>query len=376
LRKLQKTIYTYGVGTCGPRQFYGTIDVHLKLEERIKNFLKAEDCLIFSYSLATASSTIPAFSGRGDILIVDKGVSISIQIGINLSRSEVLWFKHNDMEDLERMLKIVEQQDKVLNRKITRRYILFEGVYYNYGDIAPLPKIMELKERYHYRLIMDDSCGVGTIGKTGRGTCEHYGIDIKSIDIVTGSLSKSTSTVGGYCCSSRAVVFHQRLNSTGYVYSASLPPLLAAAAHTSLDILEEQPQIIRTLAKNTEFFFKGLSSIPGVVVTSTILSPIIHLQLARSFEDRLTTEQVLQNIVDESLAGGIFITRSKYCIDEKFTPPPTIRICMSASLSLDQLSKALEVIKGAVAKVIATLPNTPQLNEKSKVTKRVSSQKQ
>jgi serine palmitoyltransferase len=95
-----KSLYKYGTGSCGPRGFYGTIDVHLELEQRIKRFMSAEDCIIYSYGFATVSSTIPAFSGRGDLLIVDKGVNYAVQTGVKLSRSDVVWFEHNDMADL------------------------------------------------------------------------------------------------------------------------------------------------------------------------------------------------------------------------------------------------------------------------------------
>jgi serine palmitoyltransferase len=108
----------------------------------------------------------------------DKGVNYAVQTGVKLSRSDVMYFKHNDMADLERVLKQVQETDRATKRKITRRYIVTEGLYYNYGDITNLPKIMELKEKYKYRLILDDSYGIGVLGKTGRGVCEHFGVNV------------------------------------------------------------------------------------------------------------------------------------------------------------------------------------------------------
>eukprot|EP01118_Nematostelium_gracile_P000496 TRINITY_DN10562_c0_g1_i1.p1 TRINITY_DN10562_c0_g1~~TRINITY_DN10562_c0_g1_i1.p1 ORF type:complete len:356 (+),score=93.82 TRINITY_DN10562_c0_g1_i1:44-1111(+) len=223
-------IHKYGTGTCGPRGFYGSLDIHIDLEERIKNFLDVEDCVLYSFGFSTISSVIPAFSSRGDILVVDKGSPYSIQSGAKISRAEIMWYEHGDMKDLERVLQKVIEKDKQTKRTVTRRYIIFEGVCFNYGDIAPLPKILELAQKYKFRTIMDDSFGIGVIGKTGRGTCEHYGISPRELDILTGNLASVTSSVGGFSCAAKPYVFHQRLNSSAYVFSASLPPLLAAAS--------------------------------------------------------------------------------------------------------------------------------------------------
>lgn len=352
----RKAIYKYGVGTCGPRGFYGTIDAHLELEKRIKDFLDAEDCLIYSYGFATPPSVIPAFSGRGDLLIVDSGCTLAIQIGVNLARSDVMWFKHNDMEDLERVLKSVQQKDIQTKRKITRRFIVFEGVYYNTGTICNLPKIMELKNKYKYRLIMEDSIGVGVLGKKGKGTCEHFNVPVKDVDILCGSLSKITGSVGGFCCGSKSIVYHQRLNSAGYVYSASLPPLLAVASHTAFDMLEEDTSALDVLRANTDLVYKGLSNISGMSITSNSIIPVIHLRIAKPYENRIVNEYILQQIVDEALANGIFITRAKYSQDEKKVPDPSIRICVSASHTPEQIKDAIDVIHKASVKALAEAP--------------------
>jgi len=362
----RKAVYTYGTGTCGPRQFYGTIDVHLELEKRIATFLKAEDCLIYSYGFATISSAIPAFAGRGDLLIVDKGVSFAIQVGVNLSRSDVMWFNHNDMEDLEKSLKEVQKKDIQTKRTATRRFIVVEGLYYNYGDIAPLQKIMELKEKYKYRLIMEDS-GIGVIGSTGRGTCEYYGIDVKKVDILTGNFETITSSVGGFCVGSKRVVYHQRLNSSGYVYSASLPPLLATASTAAFDVMDNNPSLFQTLARNTQYMYKGLKSITGISVECTSETPVIHVRLSQPYEDRYQNELSLQNVVDECLSNGVLLTRCKYVnADEKFCPPPSIRICVSTAHSTEQLSSALEVIRNAVNRTCSLSSPTSPSKQRSK----------
>jgi serine palmitoyltransferase len=332
------------------------------LEKRIKEFLNAEDCCIYSFGFATVSSAIPAFSARGDLLIVDKGVSYALQTGVKLSRSDVIWYEHNDMKDLERILKQVDQEDKKTKRKIPRRFIVTEGLFFNHGDVAPLDKIMELKNKYYYRIILDDSYGLGVLGKTGRGTCELYNINPRDIDILTGNLEGATSSVGGFCCGARNVIYHQRLNSSGYVYSCSLPPLLASASITALDILDQDPGLVSKLAENTKYFVNGLKNISGVTVTSSTESPIIHLRLSKvapqNETERLTEERTLQNIVKEALNRGILLTRAKYVHHyEYFMPVPSIRICVSAIHTKEQLQNALNVIKESTEKALKNNSN-------------------
>jgi len=348
-----KTLRKYGTGTCGPRGFNGTIDVHLDLEKRIQKFMDSEDACIYSYGFATVSSAIPAFSARGDLLIVDKGVNYSVQTGVKLSRSDVMWFKHNDMEDLENILKKVAKEDKATGRKVTRRFIVIEGLYFNFGDVAPLDKIMQLKEKYCYRLIMDDSTGLGVLGKTGRGTCEHFGVPVKKVEILTGTLEGATSSVGGFCCGEKQIIYHQRLNSSGYVYSCSLPPLLTTASLTALDILEENPSLVDSLRKNSEYFVKEVSKIPGITVTSLSTSPVVHIRLTDTPTDRLKAETLLQNISKEALNRGVFITRAKYVHSfEAFLPPPSLRVFISAVHTNQQLQEAVGAIRASVEQVL------------------------
>jgi serine palmitoyltransferase len=348
-----KTLYKYGTGSCGPRGFYGTIDVHLNLEKRIKDFLGADDCLIYSYGFATISSSIPAFAGRDDLIVVDKGVSYAVQTGVRLSRSQTLWFEHNDMTDLEKILQKVKKDDQRTGRKLNRRFIIIEGLYPNFGDLAPLPKIMELKEKYFFRLILDDSFGLGTIGKTGRGICEYYGIPPKTVDILTGALESSVSSVGGFCCGSKAIIFHQRLNASGYVYSASLPPLLTVSAHKAFDIIHENSNLVSTLAERTTSLFEGLSKIDGIKITSLPNSPVIHLRLTNPPKERIEEEEILQEICDKALSNGILISRACYIPEqEAFPPSPSIRIYSSSAFSEDQICEAVRVIKDSIAQVI------------------------
>ncbi len=156
-------------------------DVHLDLEQRLAKFFSVEEGIIYSYGFSTIASAIPAYSKRGDIIFADEGVHFAIQKGIVASRSEVRYFKHNDIDDLERLLKEQEEADlkNPKKAKVTRRFLVIEGLYLNHGDICPLPRMVDLKYKYKYRIFIDESVSFATLGKTGRGITEYYNIPVR-----------------------------------------------------------------------------------------------------------------------------------------------------------------------------------------------------
>lgn len=138
--KAIQTLRTYGVGPCGPPQFYGTQDVHMKTEADIASYLGTERCIVYAQAFSTISSVIPAFSKRGDIIVADKAVNYSIRKGLQICRSTIRWYEHNDMEDLERVLqRVVKEQAR---KPLTRRFIVTEGLFENVGDCVDLPKVV------------------------------------------------------------------------------------------------------------------------------------------------------------------------------------------------------------------------------------------
>lgn len=181
-------IEKYGVGSCGPRGFFGTTDVHLELEECLAKFMDTEEAIVYSYGFSTVSSAIPAYSKRNDIIFADEKVNFSIQKGIDASRSAVKYFKHNDFDDFERLL-IEQSKEDLKNPKKAmkiRRFLIVEGIYMNSGCICPLPKFVELCKNYKVRIFIDESISFGTIGDTGRGITEHFGVPRHEIDMIIG----------------------------------------------------------------------------------------------------------------------------------------------------------------------------------------------
>lgn len=341
----------YGVGSCGPRGFYGTIDVHLDCEARIAKFLGTPDSILYSYGLSTNFSAIPAFSKKGDIIIVDEGVHWGIQNGLHLSRSTIVYFKHNDMASLQRILEKITVEKK--RAKEIRRYIVIEAVYQNSGQIAPLDEIIILKEKYRFRLLMDESNSFGVLGHSGRGLAEYYGLPIEKIDIVTAAMGHSLAAEGGFCTGSSRVIDHQRLSSSGYVFSASLPPYLASAAISAIDVLEENPNLITKLKENVALLWAGLSGLHGLKIVSNPHSPIVFLKLKDSTGSLNTDLQLLEDIADQLLREhNVFVVVSKRSTLDKCPLPLGIRLFVSAGHSQADLEKVCESLKSVVPSVL------------------------
>lgn len=376
LRKVSTdALNKYGCGSCGPRGFYGTIDAHLHLEEEISRFCGTDQAILYSDGASTCSSTVAAFAKRGDLLVVDEGVYEPLTTGVTLSRANVHWFKHNDMEDLERILKELQLKDRKLGRKpgAQRRFIVVEGLYKNMGTIAPLDKIVALKHKYKYRLILDESFSFGALGKTGRGALEEYHKrPMYDAEITTIALENSLGSIGGVTVGNEEVVDHQRLSGAGYCFSASAPPFTASAAVASLKILEERPELVQTLQSNVAYTHKKLlekvedfnskqRECYKFVVTSDERSPIVVLQ----FEHESAYESaIMSGIMRQCLQKGIGIVASTSPQEGPYQKngsattelAPCIRMTVSALHTHDDTDKAIAVLMESAALVTSSYP--------------------
>ncbi|XP_044982174.1 long chain base biosynthesis protein 1a [Hordeum vulgare subsp. vulgare] len=342
----------YGVGSCGPRGFYGTIDVHLDCEAKIANFLGTPDSILYSYGISTIFSVIPAFCKKGDIIVADEGVHWAVQNGLYLSRSTVVYFKHNDMASLASTLEKLTRGNKRTEK--IRRYIVVESIYQNSGQISPLDEIVKLKEKYLFRVILEESHSFGVLGKSGRGLAEHYGVPIDKIDIITAGMGNALATDGGFCTGSARVVDHQRLSSAGYVFSASLPPYLASAAVSAVNYLEENPSVLANLRSNVALLHTGLSDTPGLEISSHVLSPIVFLKLKKSTGSLATDIDLLETIAEQVLKeDSVFIVASKRSSLDRCKLPVGIRLFVSASHTELDISKACSSLKRISASVLS-----------------------
>uniref|UniRef100_A0A8C1H329 Serine palmitoyltransferase 1 n=1 Tax=Cyprinus carpio carpio TaxID=630221 RepID=A0A8C1H329_CYPCA len=353
--KALSSLKKYGVGTCGPRGFYGTFDVHLELEERLAKFMRTEEAIIYSYGFATIASAIPAYSKRGDIIFVDEAACFSIQKGLQASRSFIKYFKHNDMEDLERLLKEQEIEDQKNPRKakVIRRFIVIEGLYINTADLCPLPELVKLKYKYKVRIFLEESMSFGVLGEHGRGVTEHFGVNIDDIDLISANMENALASIGGFCCGRSFVIDHQRLSGQGYCFSASLPPMLAAAAIEALNIMEEDPGLFRVLRDKCKHVHKALQGTPGLKVVGEPLAPALHLQLENSSGSRTDDLKLLRAIVDYSLDRQIALTLARYLDkEERFLPPPSIRVVVTVEQTQEEIERAAQCIRQAAEKIL------------------------
>ncbi|KAF8314084.1 serine palmitoyltransferase [Clavulina sp. PMI_390] len=375
----------YGLGACGPPGFYGTVDVHQTLERDIASFLGTESAIIYSQDFSTISSVIPAFCKRGDIIIADRGVNFAIHLGIKLSRSTVRWYDHNDMNSLEEVVIGVTKELKKKRAPLTRHFIITEGIFENDGVVSDLPKLVELKKKYKYRLMLDESYSFGTVGRTGRGLTELYNVPADQVDMIVGAMSHSLNATGGFCAGSRVAVEHQRINGTAFVFSASMPIMLAMAASEGIAKLTTTPSILTDLHANIFAIRSVLDKLDCITIPSHPASAIIHIYIRNSStpsghlhpeaaakkrpsnplqlitreappptpEEIAVEERLLQEVVDEALAQGVLLTRAQRVHGhETVEPRPSIRIAASAALTKKETEKAVAVVKNALVKVL------------------------
>ncbi|XP_076752571.1 serine palmitoyltransferase subunit I [Xylocopa sonorina] len=347
-------IRKYGVGSCGPRGFYGTVDVHLELEEQLANYTDTEDALVYSYGFSTIASAIAAYCKRNDIVFVDEKVNFAIQKGLDAAKANINYFKHNDVNDLRNLLakqaKLDEQNPKKAAK--TKRFLIVEGIYINTGNICPLPELVQLCRKYKLRILIDESISFGTIGDHGKGTTEYYGIPRSEIDVIIGSLDWAVGSIGGFCVGTSFVIEHQRLSGLGYCFSASLPPLLTSAAITSLQIMKNNPEIFKLLRDNCIAINNGLQNIHCLECSSFPESPVQHVYLKNRM-DRTTEEKLMSEISDKCIENNLAVIAPVYLETEKYLPRPSLRLCISTLLTKSDIDFALNVLKNCAEEVLS-----------------------
>jgi len=368
------TARKFGVGSCGPRGFYGSLQPHLDFENDIAKFMGAEAGVLYPSELQTIATVIPAFSKATDYVVVDKGCSFGIQSGVGLSRSKVIWFDHNDMQSLERGLETLKE---VFLQKVHRVFVVIEGIYANYGDIVPLDEVMKLKERFPFRIIIDESYSFGVLGKTGKGVTEHFDIPAADIEILVASNGNALGAVGGFAVGQEEICGHQRINCTGYVFSCASPPFTSAAASEGLKLLTNgdiKSSELRAKAKRVHEKVNAMLSTSlwsgdnkgkdkdnsksvslGNIFEniSAIESPYIHLRVTK-VEDREEIEDKLHEVIDHCFESGVLITNASYSNREKYRPNPGLKLSVPLAMTNEEIDRAMDVLKNSLEKVFSS----------------------
>ena len=247
----REALNDFGTSCTGSRFLTGTLTLHEELEQRLAEYLNKDAVLTFSAGYLGCLSVISALAGRHDILYYDRENHASLYDAARLSYATLRKFEHNDIDELERLLKMDEGRPG-------GRIIVTDGVFSMSGHIAKLPELVELKKRYGARLIVDDAHASGVLGKTGRGTGEHFGLE-DDVDVIVGTFSKSFASVGGFMAADSAVVQFVKHSARPFIFTAALPAMQMAAALKALEIMRDEPHLRTKLWQNVETLREGMN---------------------------------------------------------------------------------------------------------------------
>ncbi|HKW99239.1 MAG TPA: glycine C-acetyltransferase [Bryobacteraceae bacterium] len=258
----------FGVGSGAVRTISGTMSLHMRLEERIARFKNVEACVVFQSGFAANAGTVSAILGPDDHIVSDELNHASIIDGCRLSKAKIHVFPH---KDTAAAAKILEELTSTSSRKL----LITDGVFSMDGDIAPLPALVEIAERYGAVMMIDDAHSSGVLGRSGRGTVDHFGLHGR-VNIQVGTLSKAIGVLGGYVCGSRDLIEFLYHRARPFLFSTSHPPAVAAACMAAFDVLENEPERIKNLWDNTKYFKQGLTAAGfNTGMSETPITPVI-----------------------------------------------------------------------------------------------------
>lgn len=314
-----------GVGSGAVRTISGTMEIHMELERRIADFKHTEASVVFQSGFTANSGTVGAIMGRNDFIVSDELNHASIIDGARLSRATIKVFPHKDCDAAEAILKDLQTQPG-------RKLLISDGVFSMDGDIAPLPDLCALAEKYGAVMMVDDAHASGVLGKNGRGTVDHFGLHGR-VDVQVGTLSKAIGSLGGYVAGSAALIEFLHLRGRPFLFSTSHPPSVAASCLAAFEVLEREPERIQRLWDNTRYFKSGLKQLGfDTGVSETPITPIMVGEGRKAIEfSRALFE------------AGVFATGIAY---------PTVaegkarlRTIVTATHTTDELAEALDILQ-------------------------------
>ncbi|MEL6866826.1 MAG: aminotransferase class I/II-fold pyridoxal phosphate-dependent enzyme, partial [Bacteroidota bacterium] len=316
--------HIYGSGCAGSRFLNGTLDIHLELEEKLADFVNKEEALVFSTGYQVNLGVISSITNRQDYIILDELDHACIIDGSRLSFAKPVKFRHNDMASLEKVLQRLEP-DRL-------KLIAVDGVFSMEGDLAKLDKIVALAKKYGANIMVDDAHGLGVMGKGGRGTVDHFGVN-DDVDLIMGTFSKSLASIGGFIASDHATINFLKHHARSLIFSASIAPANAASVIAAIDLIKAEPKRIDTLWENTDFTINALRQL-GFDIGHTE-TPIIPIYIRDTNKTFMMTRMLLEE--------GVFVNP---VITPAVKPTDSlIRFSLMATHTKDQISEALEKIE-------------------------------
>ena len=333
----KRAVDKYGSGCAGSRFLNGTLDLHLELEEALAKFTGKEEAIVFSTGMQVNLGVLSSLLGRKDYLVCDEFNHASIVDGTRLSFATTRKYRHNDMESLEKVLRMINEkrgaEDIVL--------IVMDGVFSMEGDVCKLPEIVALARRYNANIMVDDAHGLGVMGDHGRGTSDHFGLT-DQVDLIMGTFSKSLATIGGFIATDHATANWLKHNARSLIFSASIAPANAAAVLAALELIENEPERIEKVWANTRYA-KGMLDELGFD-TGHSETPIIPIYV-RDVNKTFMLTRMLQD-------AGVFVNP---VITPAVAPEDTlIRFSLMATHTFEQIDEAIGKL-AAVAKKLDIL---------------------
>jgi len=322
----QGAIESHGVGPGAVRTIAGTMDLHLELERRLADFKGVEAAISFQSGFNANLAAIPALVGKGDVIFSDELNHASIIDGCRLSRARIVRYRHNDAEDLRR---VVEETHK---EGYQRSLLVTDGVFSMDGDIVPLDHLTPVAEEHDLMLMVDDAHGEGVLGRGGRGIVDHFGLHGR-VDIEVGTMSKAFGVVGGYVAGRRPVVDWLRQRGRPFLFSSAVTPADAAACIAAVDLLEESTDLVDRLWENSRYFKADMKRLGfDIGFSQTPITPVMlgEAPVAQRFSKRLYEEGVFATAI-----GFPTVPRGK----------ARIRVMISAAHSTGDLDQALAVFE-------------------------------
>ncbi|MCP4458691.1 MAG: pyridoxal phosphate-dependent aminotransferase family protein [Cytophagales bacterium] len=318
-----KAIEKYGSGSGGSRFLNGTMDIHVELEERMAKFLGKEAALAYSTGFQVNIGVIPTITGTDDFILCDRNNHASIIEGSRLSKAKTLFFKHNDMQSLEKKLQYCPSD--------AFKLIVVDGVFSMEGDIANLPEIVLLAKQYNATVMSDCAHGVGVIGKQGRGTSSHFGLT-DDVELIGGTFSKSMASLGGFIASDIDTINFIKHQSRAFIFSASMTPASVASVIAALDILESDDSVLDRLWENTDYAKNLLLELGfDIGASETPILPIYVKNYDKTF-------QLSQKLLER----GVFVNT---VVPPAVNPNDSlVRFSLMATHTKEQISEAIEKI--------------------------------
>ena len=329
----REALRKYGTGCSGSRWLNGNMAIHEDLERRLAEFLDKEEAVVFATGYQTNLGSLSCLAGRNDAIFTDKLDHASLLDGALMSPAKLVRFRHNDMDHLETLLQRESDRAKL---------IVVDGVYSMEGDLADLPGLVKLARRHQARLFLDDAHGLGVMDPGGRGTAAHFGL-VEEVDLIMGTFSKSLACIGGFVAGARRPISWIKHASRSQMFSAALPPVLTATAGAALEVINDEPELVRRLWSNRERLKAGLDRLG--FDTGNSQTPIIPLVLG---DEPLLLEMTLR-----LTEAGLFVNPVR--------PPGVprgremLRLSLMAGLSEDQIDQALGIL-GSVGRALGVIP--------------------